>query len=44
VGSQPLESYKDFFTEEEFQRCALNTQIGKTWYKLTIDVFVAFIF
>jgi hypothetical protein len=38
VDSQPLESFK------EYNKCANNPHIGKTWFKLTIDVFAAFLF
>jgi hypothetical protein len=44
VGIQPFQSFNDLFTEEEFRRCDLSLKIGKTWYKLTTDVFVAFFF
>jgi hypothetical protein len=45
VGSQPLESLKDMLIEEEFRKCANNSpHIEKTWYKMTSDVFVAFLF
>jgi hypothetical protein len=44
VGSQPLESLKDMLTKEEFRKCANSTHIEKTWYKMTSDVFVAFLF
>jgi hypothetical protein len=44
VGSQPLESFKGMLSEEEFRRCENNLQLGKTWFKMTIDVFIAFLF
>jgi hypothetical protein len=44
VGSQPLDSMKELPTIEEYQRCVQSPQIGKTWYKMTTDVFVAFLF
>jgi hypothetical protein len=44
VGSQPLESLKDMLTKEEFRKCASSPHIEKTWYKMTSDVFVAFLF
>jgi hypothetical protein len=44
MDSQPLESFRDLLTEEEYQKYALSPHIGKTWFKLTINVFVAFLF
>jgi hypothetical protein len=44
VGSQPLESFKEMLTKEEYQRCESNPQLGKTWFKLTTDIFIAFFF
>jgi hypothetical protein len=44
VGSQPLESLKDMLTKEEFRKCTSSPHIEKTWYKMTSDVFVAFLF
>jgi hypothetical protein len=44
VGCQPLESLKDMLTEEEYRKCATSPHIGKTWFKLTTDVFVGFLF
>jgi hypothetical protein len=44
VGSQPLESFKDLFTEEEFRRCSQSPHSRKIWFKLTTNVFVAFFF
>jgi hypothetical protein len=44
VGFQPLESLKDMLIEEEFRKCASSPHIEKTWYKMTSDVFVAFLF
>ena len=38
------ESLKIWLTEEEFKKCANSPYIGKTWYPLTSDVFVALIF
>lgn len=31
-------------SEEEFRKCANNPHINKTWYKLTTEVFVAYLF
>jgi hypothetical protein len=44
VGSQPLETFKDVLTEDEFRRCQSNTQLGKTWFKMTTDVFISYLF
>jgi hypothetical protein len=43
-GSQPLESFKDMFTPDEYRKCESNQQLGKTWFNLTTDVFVSFLF
>jgi hypothetical protein len=37
-------SLKDMFTAEEYRKCASSPHIEKTWYKMTSDVFVAFLF
>jgi hypothetical protein len=44
VSTQLLESLKDMLIEEEFKKCASSPHIKKTWYKMTSDVFVAFLF
>jgi hypothetical protein len=44
VGSLTLESLKDMLTEEEHRKCTTSPHIEKTWYKMTSDVFVAFLF
>jgi hypothetical protein len=44
VGSQPLDSFKDLLTEEEFRKCTNSPHLGKTWFKLTTNVFVSFLF
>jgi hypothetical protein len=31
-------------TPEEYRKCESNTMRGKTWYPLTADVFVLFLF
>jgi hypothetical protein len=43
VGSQPLKSFKDLFTKEEFKRCSQSLHNGKTWFKLKTNVIVAFL-
>jgi len=40
----PLESLKNWLTEEEYRRCVNSPHIEKTWYPLTTDVFVALLF
>jgi hypothetical protein len=43
-GSQPLESFKEMLTLDEYRKCESNQQLGKTWFNLTMDVFVSFLF
>jgi hypothetical protein len=42
--SQPLESFKEMLTPDEYRKCESNQQLGKTWFNLTTDVFVSFLF
>ena len=44
VGCMPLESLKIWLTEEEFKKCANSPYVGKTWYPLLSDVFIALLF
>ena len=44
TGLQPLESFKDILTPEEYSKCESNPMRGKTWYPLAANVFVAFLF
>jgi hypothetical protein len=44
LGSLPLETLKEMLSEEDYRKCASSPHIGKTWFKMTIDVFVAFFF
>jgi hypothetical protein len=44
LGSLPLEILKEMLDEEDFRKCASSPHIGKTWFKMTIDVFSAFLF
>jgi hypothetical protein len=44
VGSLTLESLKDMLTEEEYRKCVMSPHIERTWYKMTTDVFVSFLF
>jgi hypothetical protein len=43
-GSQPLESFKEILTPDEYRKYESNPQLGKTWFNLTTDVFVSFLF
>jgi hypothetical protein len=43
-GSQPLENFKELLTPDEYRKCEANPQLGKTWFNLTTDVFVSFLF
>jgi hypothetical protein len=43
-GSEPLESFKEMLTPDEYWKCESNQQLGKTWFNLTMDVFVSFLF
>jgi hypothetical protein len=43
-GSQPLESFKEMLTLDEYRKCESNQQLGKTWFNLTTDVFVSILF
>jgi hypothetical protein len=43
-GSQPLESFKEMLTPDEYRKCESNQQLGKTWFNLTSDVFISFLF
>jgi hypothetical protein len=31
-------------TPDEYRKCESNPQLGKTWFNLTTDVFVSFLF
>jgi hypothetical protein len=44
IGIQPLESFKDLLTDEEYKKCKSSSMHGKTWFDLISNVFVAFIF
>ena len=44
VGSQPLDSFKEMLTKNEFRKYQSNPQLEKTWFKLTMDVFIAILF
>jgi hypothetical protein len=41
---QPLESLKGLLTKEEYKKCKSSPMREKTWFDLTSDVFVAFLF
>jgi hypothetical protein len=44
VGSLPLETLKEMLSEEDYRKCASSPHIGKTRFKMTTDVFIAFFF
>jgi hypothetical protein len=44
MGTQLLDSFKDLLTKEDFRKCTNSPHIGKTWFKFTTDVFVAYLF
>ena len=43
-GLLATESLKDMFSKEEYRKYAISPYIGKSWSKLTTNVFVAFLF
>jgi hypothetical protein len=43
-GCQPLENFKEMLTPDEYRKCESNLQLRKTWFNLTTDVFVSFLF
>jgi hypothetical protein len=43
-GCQPLDSFKEMLTLDEYRKCESNQQLGKTWFNLTTDVFISFLF
>jgi hypothetical protein len=44
TGMQRLESLKDLLMDEEYKKCKSSKMLGKTWFDLTTDVFIAFLF
>ena len=44
IGMQHLESLKDLITDEECKKCKSSKMLGKTWFNLTTDVFIVFLF
>jgi hypothetical protein len=44
IRTQPIESFKDLLSEDEYQKCLNNPKKSKTWYKMTAEVFVSFLF
>jgi hypothetical protein len=44
TGMQPLESFKEMLTKDEYRKCQTNPMRSKTWYQLTSEVFVSFLF
>jgi hypothetical protein len=44
IGNQPIESFKGLLSEDEYQKCLNNHVRRKTWYPMTVEVFVTFLF
>jgi hypothetical protein len=44
IGSQPIESFKNLLSKDEYQKCLNNPRKSKTWYKMTAEVFENFLF
>jgi hypothetical protein len=44
LGALPLETLKEMLSEEDYSKCASSPHIAKTWFKMTTDVFIAFLF
>jgi hypothetical protein len=43
-GIQPLESFKEMLTPDEYRKCEIFQQLGKSWFNLNSDVFISFLF
>ncbi len=43
-GVLPLSAFKDLITKQEFVHCERMKPKSNTWYSLTIDVFISFLF
>lgn len=43
-GSMKLEAFKDLISEEAYDYCQKEKTRRTTWYSLTVDVFVSFLF
>lgn len=43
-GSMKLEAFRDLISEEAYEFCQKEKSRRTTWYSLTVDVFVAFLF
>jgi hypothetical protein len=43
-GSEPLESFKEMLTPDEYRKYELFQQLGKSWFNLTSDIFISFLF
>jgi hypothetical protein len=44
TGTQPLESFKDFLSPDDYQKCVVNPGRTKSWYPLTVDIFISLLF
>jgi hypothetical protein len=44
LGALPLETLKEMLSEEDYKKCATSPHILKTWFKMTTDVFISFLF
>ena len=43
-GALPPKTLKEMLSEEDYSKCASSPHITKTWFKMTINVFIAFLF
>lgn len=43
-GGLQLDDFKDLLTEEEFNTCLKVKKSRPTWFPLTIDVFISFLY
>ena len=44
VGSLLPKTLKEMLSEEDYNKCASSPHIAKTWFKMTTNVFIAFLF
>jgi hypothetical protein len=44
LGSLPLKTLKEMLSKEDYMKCTNSPHIGKTWFKMTTDVFIDFLF
>jgi hypothetical protein len=43
-GVKPLEDFKNLITPAEYESCVRHKKAKPTWYSLTVDVFVAYLY